>query len=131
MDRVRNLIFFMIFLSIEFYIGLYVHDDFIRPYIGDVLVVPVLYFFVRIFVPQTFQRLPLVVFLFALLVEIGQYFQLVDLLGLEGNRAVRTVLGATFDFMDIFCYFCGFCGLFIYERFFLNKIANTGVRHKG
>ena len=44
--RFFNFILFMIFLAIEVLIALYVHDDFVRPYLGDVLVVVVLYFFV-------------------------------------------------------------------------------------
>ena len=38
-----------ILLTIEVLIALFVHDAFVRPYIGDVLVVVVIYTFVRIF----------------------------------------------------------------------------------
>ena len=39
-------------LAVEVVIACYVHDRFIRPYVGDVLVVVVVYCFVRIWVPQ-------------------------------------------------------------------------------
>ena len=53
--RFFNFILFMIFLVIEVLIALYVHDDFVRPYLGDVLVVVVLYFFVRIWIPEKYR----------------------------------------------------------------------------
>ena len=42
----------VILLLTEVLIALYVHDAFVRPYIGDVLVVIVIYTFIRIFVPE-------------------------------------------------------------------------------
>ena len=99
---------FFILLLIEIAIAIYVHDDFIRPYIGDVLVVGVVYLFVRIFVPDGVKLMPFYVFIFAVLVEILQYFQLISLLGLEKNTFARILIGSTFDLKDIFCYFIGF-----------------------
>ena len=61
-----------ILLIIEVLIALFVHDAFIRPYIGDVLVVIVIYTFVRIFIQERFVFLPLFVFIFATLVEVLQ-----------------------------------------------------------
>lgn len=106
--RVQYGIAFLILLATEVVIAVYVHDDFIRPYIGDVLVVGVVYCFARIFFPDGVKLMPLYVFLFAALVETLQYFQLVKLLGLEGNAFARIIIGATFDVKDIFCYFIGF-----------------------
>ena len=47
------------------------------------------------------------VFVFAAAVEVGQYFNLVKILHLEGSRFFRIVLGSTFDLKDIACYFVG------------------------
>lgn len=99
---------FLILLMVEIAIAIYVHDDFIRPYIGDVLVVGVVYLFVRIFVPDGVKLMPLYVFIFAALVEVLQYFQLIKLLGLEENTFARILIGSTFDVKDLFCYFIGF-----------------------
>ena len=71
---------FFVLLMIEVLIAVYVHDDLIRPYVGDMLVVIVVYCFVRIFMPVKCRILPLYVFLFAVGIEILQYFQLVQLL---------------------------------------------------
>lgn len=100
--------------SIEAYIALYVHDEFIRPYIGDVLVVPLMYAFLRIFV-RGVRILPWYLFLLAFFIEVGQYYQLSDVLGIE-NRALRLILGSTYDQSDIACYLWGTLALVIGER---------------
>ena len=55
---------------------------------------------------QGIPRLPFYVFLFACFVEVLQYFQLVETLGIT-NRALRIILGSTFDWKDIVCYGAG------------------------
>lgn len=103
----------LILLSIEVFIALFVHDTFVRPYIGDVLVVIVIYTFVRIFVPEGCVLLPLYVFVFAAGVEVLQLFHMVDLLGLGDSRFFRTLIGSVFDMKDILCYAVGCLILFI------------------
>ena len=80
-QRMGYLAAFVILFLIEAAIALWVHDRFIRPYIGDVLVVVLVYVFVRIFFPSGARHLVLYVFLFAVCVEVLQYFRLVELLG--------------------------------------------------
>ena len=113
--RFFNFILFMIFLAIEVLIALYVHDDFVRPYLGDVLVVVVLYFFVRTWIPEKYRWLPGAIFVFATAVEVLQYFRLVEILGVENNVFLRTILGSTFDFKDIVCYGAGCLLLGLYD----------------
>lgn len=98
---------FICMLLIEAGIALWVHDQFVRPYLGDMLVVVVVYLFVRIFFPKGVPHLPFYVFLFAAAVEVTQYFNLVGLLGLQNSRAARIILGSVFDWKDIACYGAG------------------------
>lgn len=105
----------LILLTVEVIIALFVHDDFVRPYIGDVLAVIVVYTFLRIIVPEKCALLPLLVFIFAVGVEVLQYFDLVTLLGLESNRFLKILLGSVFDLKDIMCYAIGCALLGIYE----------------
>lgn len=98
---------FVLLFLIEAGIALWVHDQLIRPYVGDMLVVVLVYLFVRIFFPKGIRRLPLYVFLFAAAVEVTQYFDLVRLLGLWHCRAARIILGSVFDWKDIACYGVG------------------------
>lgn len=106
---------FVLLTAIEVFIALYVHDHFIRPYIGDILVVIVVYCFVRIFIPRNLQLLPLYVFIFAVCVESLQYFNLVSVLNLSGNRFARIILGSVFDLKDIGCYAVGCLLLSLWE----------------
>lgn len=73
----------------------------------DVLVVVVIYTFVRIWIPESVRLLPLYVFLFAAGVEILQYFNIVELLGVQDNVFLRTIIGTSFDVKDILCYAVG------------------------
>lgn len=105
----------VVLLAIEVFIALYIHDKFIRPYIGDVIVVVVVYTFVRIFIPERVRMLPLYVFIFAAGVEVLQLFHIVDILGLGSNRFMRILIGSVFDMADVICYGIGCVMLGIYE----------------
>ena len=96
-----------VLLVVEIVIALFVHDNFVRPYLGDVLVTVLLCTMVRICVPDGHLWLPLGVFCFACLVEVGQSFHIVKRLGLSGNRFFSTLIGGTFDWRDILCYGIG------------------------
>lgn len=102
-------IYFLIFgilFAVEIYIAVFVHDAFVRPYLGDVLVVGVVYCFIRIFLPERVVLLPLYVFIFALTIEILQLFDFAGRIGLE-NKILRIILGSVFDWKDIGCYAVG------------------------
>ena len=101
-----GLLFAALFL-VEILIGKYIHDDFIRPYIGDMLVVILLYCLVRVVIPDKITHLPLYIFLFAAALEVMQYFNLVEILGLSHISLARIVIGTTFDIKDIICYAAG------------------------
>ena len=85
--RIFYIISFLVIFCIEVLIALYVRDRFIRPYVGDMLVVVLVYSFVRIFLPTGIPRMPFYVFLFACFVEVLQYFQLVETLGVHEPRS--------------------------------------------
>ncbi len=97
----------VILFIIELLIALFVHDSFIRPYVGDVLVVVLIYTFVRMFLPEGVRLLPLYIFLFAAGVEVLQYFRIAEVLGLSDNRILSVIIGSVFDWKDILCYGVG------------------------
>ncbi len=112
----KYLFAFFILLLIEVGIGLCVHDIIIRPYIGDVLVVILMYTFIKGITNNSISHLPLYLFLFALTVEFAQYFHIVDMLHLQNNKIISTVVGTTFDLKDIVCYFIATVILIIWEH---------------
>lgn len=105
--RLCYIIATIILIAVEVLIALFVHDKFIRPYVGDVLVVVVIYTFIRCFIPEKIKLLPLYVFIFAAGVELLQYIQIVKILGLQDNPFLATLIGTTFDVKDIVCYGVG------------------------
>lgn len=113
--RIIYFIAFLILVSIEVYIALFVHDSFVRPYVGDVLVVAVLYFFARTFFPDGCRFLPVFIFVFATGVEFLQALNIAKRLGLADHTFIRILLGSVFDGMDIVCYGIGCAVLQIVE----------------
>jgi len=113
--NIKYLCAFIAIFIIEVIIAVFIHDNFIRPYLGDVLVVVLIYCFIKIFLGNEIKLLPLYIFVFAALVEIGQYFNLAKLLGLSDYAIARVIIGSTFDLKDISCYLVGCTGLFLYE----------------
>lgn len=106
---------FVLLTAIEVLIALFVNDSFIRPYLGDIIVVWVVYCFVQIFLCTKVK--PYItaggVFLFACLVELLQGIGIVELLGLGHIPFFRTLIGTQFDIKDILCYGAGALILFI------------------
>ena len=102
--------YFIIFVSLfllEACIAVFVKDQFVRPFVGDVLVIWLIYAFVRTFYAGPPTPIATGVFLFACLVELGQYFKLVSRLNLQHFQIARVVMGSTFDWKDLLAYFVG------------------------
>lgn len=111
-------------IAVEVLIALYVHDKFVRPYLGDVIVVVVIYTFVRTIIPDRCRLLPLFVFIFAAVVELLQIINLPKVFGFENNRLLSTLVGSVFDVKDILCYAVGCALLGALEIFlYLRKTA--------
>ncbi len=104
-------------------IALFVKDNFVRPYVGDVLVTVLICCFFRVFFPQNVIALPVYVLLFAVAVEVAQYFDIVKLIGLENSRFVSVLLGRTFSPVDILCYAIG-CLIFFFVDHTMRKNLN-------
>lgn len=113
---------FIILFMVEAFIALFVRDNIIRPFVGDVLVVILVYAFIRIFVAKPIRLLPIYVFLFATAVETMQYFNIVQLLNLQDNALARVILGTTFDVKDISCYLVGAIILMGWQQWEKGKI---------
>ena len=111
----------MILFGIEVCIALFVCDDFVRPYLGDALVVVLIHCAARVIFPEKPTLMPLYVFLFACLTEFAQLVHLLNLLGLEHIGWLRILVGGTFDWRDIACYAAGCCAVGAAEFIALRK----------
>ena len=92
---------------VEVYIALYVRDEFVRPYVGDFLVVILIYALIRAFFKFSIRSTALGVLIFSFVVEILQYFKIVEILGLGHSRFARIVIGTTFVWEDLIAYTLG------------------------
>ncbi|MBR5773352.1 MAG: DUF2809 domain-containing protein [Clostridia bacterium] len=113
------LISLVIFIT-EVLIALYVDDNFIRPFGGDILVVILIACIVRIISPDKIRLLALWVFIFSVAVETAQYFDIVNLLGLGDITFFAVLIGTSFSFIDIICYAAG-CLIFFAAEALLNR----------
>lgn len=119
--RTAYLLAMVLIFLLELFIALFVRDVFIRPYVGDMLVVVLIYTFLRIIFPERPRLLPLYVFLFAAGVEALQGIRIVELLGLQDNRFFSVLIGTTFDWKDIVCYGVGCVMLGLWEIYLWRK----------
>jgi hypothetical protein len=94
-------------LGAEACIALFVHVNFVRPFLGDVLAVLLFHCAVRVILPGKPRLLAVYVFLFACAIEAAQHIRLLDLLGLGDMQLLRVIIGGTFDWRDILCYAAG------------------------
>ena len=103
-------------LLVEVVIGVFVRDTFIRPFVGDVLSVCVIYAFVRIFYSGKSYLLGIAVLCFSFSIEFAQYMKLASILGFESGSIGYVMLGAKFDPLDLLAYSIGIVGCLIIDR---------------
>ncbi|MCT4604992.1 MAG: DUF2809 domain-containing protein [Marinisporobacter sp.] len=112
----KYIFIFLILLIAEIIIAFFVKDAIIRPFIGDVLVIILIYTLIRGLMKKSIKLLPVYIFLFAFTVELAQYFNIVDALDLQKNKVISTIVGTTFDIKDILCYLVSTVILIIWNR---------------
>jgi hypothetical protein len=108
---------------IETLIAIFLDDRIIRPVVGDVLVIPLIYCVIKAFWPLRPTTAALYVFAFACLIEGLQYLRFVDCLGLRDNPFLSTILGTTFDWKDILAYTIGTILVLISDRRVRSRLA--------
>lgn len=112
--NMKYILTFFILLIIEIIIAFFIKDTIVRPYIGDILVVILIYSLIK-GITKEIRFLPIYVFLFAVIIEISQYYRLIYTLNLQDNKIISTIIGTSFDIKDIFCYLIATVILTIWE----------------
>lgn len=88
---------------------------FVRAYLGDVLVVILLFTLIKSFMDvKNNHSLILGIFLFSCLVEWAQYFHIAEKLGLRQGSIMYIIVGNSFSWIDIVCYAAGCLLLFLF-----------------
>lgn len=112
----RYMLFALLLFVVEVCIALFMHDRFVRPFVGDFLVVILIYCFVKAFMNVSNYKLAIGVLLFSFLVEYLQYIGIVNILGLENSSLARTVIGTSFEWTDLIAYALGILTVLLLDR---------------
>lgn len=106
----------VLLLIIEIIIGIYA-KGWIRGYLGDVLVVILIFTIFRTIVPDKpgkWYILPSAILVFAFSVELLQLWGFCDKFGIT-NRLLRIIIGTGFSIVDLICYAVGVIPCYISE----------------
>jgi hypothetical protein len=121
-SRAKYLLIALIIFIIEVLVAtIFSHFIFIRSFLGDFLVVILLYFLVKAFRQVTPLPLALAVFVFSCIVETTQYFHLADWLGLQRGNLLSILMGTNFSWVDILMYFFGCITSYFFDSLILSK----------
>ena len=121
----RRLIYGLIsilLLGIEILIGLF-GQGWVRIYLGDVLVVILLYTIVRTIIPNKKMPwfiIPSAILVFAFIVEFLQLWGICDRFGIT-NELLRIIIGTGFSTVDLICYLIGITPCYVAEFVIRNK----------
>lgn len=121
----KYLLLTIVIFIIEVLIGAYMHDDFIRPFGGDFLVVVLIYCFVKSFINLPVIKAAIGVLIFSYIVETLQYFKITVILGLKHSKLANIIIGNSFSWGDILCYTAGIAAVIAIEKWRGNMRACT------
>ena len=106
----------LLLLGIEILIGLYA-GGWVRAYLGDVLVVILLYTILRtisVNKPSKWFILPTAILIFSFIVEFLQLWGFCDRFGIT-NNLLRIIIGTGFSYIDLICYAAGIIPCYVVE----------------
>ncbi|MFT4661326.1 MAG: hypothetical protein ACI8XB_001601 [Patiriisocius sp.] len=97
------------------------NNSFSRPTLGDYLVVLFQYCVLRVAGNWSIIRCALIVLFFSYVIEILQFFNILDLIGIKQSLATDITLGSTFDWFDMLAYTVAFITILLVERYILKQ----------
>lgn len=89
---------------------------FVRAYLGDVIVVILLYTLVKSFFRVNNEKLILGILIFSCFIEFAQYFNIAEKLGFRPGSLMYIVIGNSFSWIDILCYAAGCLLLYLFVK---------------
>jgi len=116
------LILFMSFIFCALIVAFFEGNLLIRGFIGDVIVIILLYTFIKSFKDVNTKKLSIFVFFLSWFIEISQYFKFIEFIGLSNYRMARVVLGTTFDSKDLIAYTIGVIVIYLFDSNLTTKI---------
>jgi len=112
----------MSFISCALIVTFFEGNLLIRGFIGDVIVIILLYAFIKSFVDVNTKKISIFLFFLSWFIEISQYFKFIEFLGLSNYKIARVVLGTTFDSKDLIAYTIGVTVIYLFDSKLITKI---------
>jgi len=106
----------LIVFGIEIIIVLFFQGTFVRHVLGDFFVVILIYAFVRAITEIEWKKVAIGVLIFAYLVEISQWVNILEILELKRSLSTNLILGSSFDWRDMLAYSCGIGLIVLVEK---------------
>lgn len=119
--NIKYLIFTLSLLTIEIFIAVFIHDQFIRPFFGDFLAVIFVYCGLRILFQRS-TKIAIISLIIAYCIEILQYFKFIEITGLIKYKVLAVLIGNSFSWFDILAYTLGFLFVLVAENFEILKL---------
>ena len=111
----RALTIFTLLFVTEIAIAVFHFHKFIRGFVGDVLVIPLLYFLIRLFVRWKTLHLVLITLGIGCSVELLQYLNAFEFIS-KHSSVLKIALGTTADWKDILAYSIGAALIVLIEK---------------
>lgn len=109
---------FLLLLTIEIIIAVFHFNPIIRGFLGDVLVILLLYSFFKIFIKNNTIKISFAILTFAFFIEFLQLLKITDKLNIH-SKIFLIVLGSVFDVWDLVAYLIGFSIIILIEKFLI------------
>lgn len=91
----------------EVCIALWITEPFIRGFLGDTLVIVLLFTIIKSLFNRPQRFLAEAILVFAIVVEFSQYLKIIDYLNIE-SQFIKVIMGQVFDWFDILAYVIGY-----------------------
>ncbi|QQX75509.1 MULTISPECIES: DUF2809 domain-containing protein [Aequorivita] len=116
----RHILATSILFAAEIAIAYFHFNHFIRGFLGDVLVILLIYCFIKIFIKNHVLQTAVSVLAFAYFVEMLQLFKFAEKLNIH-SEILMTIIGSVFDWRDLIVYTLGFLLILLIENIYIKN----------
>ena len=110
----------IVLFLVELTIAILHFNAFIRGFLGDVLIILLMYSFLKIFIKNNILKTAIFVLAFAYFVEFLQFFRLAELFHIK-SKILLIIVGSVFDLWDLVAYTLGFLFILLIEKIIKNE----------
>lgn len=126
MNKKTNLFLAILhFLICLIIVKVFRYSGFIRGFLGDVFFMGLMFYSLKAIYDFNKEKLLLNLLFLAYIVEISQYFKILEYLNLSNNAFLKLLFGATFDVMDLIAYTIG--TFFVWSTIYFQKIKKDKI----